>query len=220
MDSDLIRLLVVAVMLSASLTILAAYGWRARPRLFQFFKPLSTVLILIIALVPGPMLPDRYAGGIRLGLIFSLVGDILLMLPGDLFRQGLAAFLLARLCYAFAFFPGAAASSFAWWMLALSIIGLGSLMYLWPSLGGGLRAAISVYVAVTVFMTALPAAYALSFPSAATFSAAVGALLFMLSDLLLAIDRFRRPFSLAHGLVLATYYAGQLLIALSVGLWA
>jgi uncharacterized membrane protein YhhN len=56
--------------------------------------------------------------------------------------------------------------------------------------------------------------------SMVTLSAAIGALLFLASDLILAIDRFRRPFHLSHAAVLGSYFAGQWLIALSIGLLA
>jgi uncharacterized membrane protein YhhN len=210
----------LAVIVSASVTIAAVYLRPVRRRLFHFFKPLTTVLILLIALLPGTVLPDRYAGGICLGLIFSLAGDILLMLPRDRFRQGLAAFLLARICYLFVFASGAAAPSFPWLLLLFAIIGATSLAYLWPALPGRLKAAVSLYIAVTVLMTAMAAALLVVLPAEDTLAVAIGAVLFMISDLILAIDRFRRPFHLAHALVLATYFAGQLLIALSVGLRA
>jgi uncharacterized membrane protein YhhN len=44
-----------------------------------------------------------------------------------------------------------------------------------------------------------------------------GALLFVLSDTVLAVNRFRRTFKLAHALNLITYFAAQCLIARSVG---
>lgn len=46
--------------------------------------------------------------------------------------------------------------------------------------------------------------------------AAVGGVLFVASDSALALDRFRRPFRGAQPLVLATYWAAQTLIALSI----
>jgi uncharacterized membrane protein YhhN len=47
-------------------------------------------------------------------------------------------------------------------------------------------------------------------------SAALGALLFVASDSLLAFNRFVGKFAAASALVLGTYYAAQWLIALSV----
>jgi len=47
---------------------------------------------------------------------------------------------------------------------------------------------------------------------------AFGAFLFLASDAVLAVNRFRRPFRLAQAVILSSYFAGQLMISLSVGL--
>lgn len=216
--SSLLAITCLAVIVSCTVTIVAAHLGPARRWLFCIFKPLTTMLILATALAPGAFLAERYAGGICLGLLFSLIGDVWLMLPRDRFRQGLASFLLARLCYTYAFTAGTAVGSFPWALIPFSVIGIAALRYLWPALPGGLKAPVSVYVGVTVLMTAMPAALALSNGSAAALAAAIGAVLFLVSDMILAVDRFRRPFHAAHGLILATYFVGQLLIALSIGL--
>ena len=54
--------------------------------------------------------------------------------------------------------------------------------------------------------------------SASLAIAAAGAVLFLASDSMLAIDRFRLPFKAAQALVLSTYWLGQWLIALSARL--
>lgn len=46
--------------------------------------------------------------------------------------------------------------------------------------------------------------------------AAAGATLFMVSDAVLALNRFRTPFRLAQAAIMSTYVAAQLLIALSI----
>ena len=64
-------------------------------------KPLP-VLALLGWLHDAP--PTDYRRWISLGLIFSLVGDVLLAWPGDLFIFGLGAFLFAHLAYLKAYF--------------------------------------------------------------------------------------------------------------------
>jgi len=59
-------------------------------------------------------------------------------------------------------------------------------------------------------------AMAVSTPAPSGSLALAGALLFMLSDGLLATDRFARPFRSAEAAVMTTYYAAQTLLALSV----
>jgi len=56
----------------------------------------------------------------------------------------------------------------------------------------------------------------LALGSVTALAAAAGAGLFVVSDGVLAIDRFRWPFRAARAVTLATYWSAQLLIALSV----
>jgi uncharacterized membrane protein YhhN len=208
----------LAVILSAGLAIAAHYLRPPRRKLFFICKPLTTILILAAALLPGTFRTDPYAQAICLGLLFSLFGDIWLLLPGKYFLFGLISFLLAHLCYIFAFLTGASATGFPWTMLPLSLIGATILTYLWPGLSAGLKGAVCLYVAVIVVMASLATSRALVLFSTDTSSAAIGALLFMASDSILAIDRFRRPFRLSQAVILGSYFIGQLLIALSIGL--
>jgi len=215
---SLLPLISLAVILSAGLTIVAYYFHPPRLTLVYIFKPLTTILILAVALVPGTFRTDPYARAIGLGLLCSLAGDVWLMLPGNRFLYGLISFLLAHLFYIFAFLNGAPAYGFPWPVFPLAIIGLLILAYLWPALAAGLKAAVGLYVAVIVAMVTLAASRAMARVSMDTLSAAIGALLFLASDAMLAIDRFRRPFRLSQAAVLGSYFAGQWLIALSIGL--
>ena len=66
-------------------------------------KPLATLLILALAALAPPGADPWVARWIVAGLVFSLAGDVLLMLPSDRFAAGLASFLVAHLCYIAAF---------------------------------------------------------------------------------------------------------------------
>jgi uncharacterized membrane protein YhhN len=57
----------------------------------------------------------------------------------------------------------------------------------------------------------------LALHTAGTLAALVGAVLFVVSDSLLAFNRFVRPFRMAQPAVLSTYFFAQWLIARSVG---
>ena len=59
--------------------------------------------------------------------------------------------------------------------------------------------------------------YAVRFDTPGSRLAAVGATLFMASDAVLALNRFRRPLRGAQAVIMLTYVAAQALIALSVG---
>jgi uncharacterized membrane protein YhhN len=181
-------------------------------------KPLTTILIFLLAVIPGSFLKDGYAFAIGAGLLFSLAGDIWEMLPRRHFLKALISFLFTHICYVLAFLSHPPGSAFLWPALPLGLICAAILAYLWPGLSDGMKAPVCVYVAVIGLMATLAVQNALEFPSGGTILAAVGALLFMLSDGALAVNRFRRPFHSAEAVILTSYFAGQLLIALSVGL--
>lgn len=216
MTVSLRQALVIAVVFSACVTIAGHYLRPERQLLVYIFKPLTTILILGVTLLAGRPFTDPYAGAIAVGLVFSLAGDIWLMLPGDRFVPGLASFLLALVCYAWAFRGGLSGSDFVLVLAFLIVVGAVTLRYLWPGVAAGLRGPFLVYSTVMILMCSLGAGRAMREPSVGSLAAAGGAILFMASDTMLGINRFRRPFQLAHAAVLGTYFAGQLVISLSV----
>lgn len=218
------RVLATAVALAAITTIagalgaLYAAGWQW---LHWIGKPLATLLIVLAAAAARPLSP-RYRRWIVSGLGFSLLGDVLLMLPHDLFVPGLVAFLFAHLCYLVALADDTrlAAHPLSW--LACLGVGALNLWLLWLSLMPALRPAVVVYVLVLAAMAGQAVGRAwhharlrsrLRRPA---WRAAAGALLFMLSDSLLAWDRFHAALPLASLWILASYYAAQWLLARSV----
>ncbi len=213
----LIPWLASAAVLSAAVTIAAHYTRPPRWVLVRIFKPLTTILILFIALLPGTVTTDAYARAIALGLLFSLAGDIFLVLPDRYFLYGLVAFLLAHGCYISAFHAGVSSAGFHWALAVLLVIGAGVLGYLWNRLSPVMKGAVGVYVLVIVLMAALAVGRALEQMSRGSLLAGVGALLFVASDGMLAVNRFGRPIRGEQALVLVTYFAAQLLIAISVG---
>ena len=90
-----------AIALTAALTIRANY--RGPRWLLYCCKPLTTILLLALALTAGRSDNRAYTALICLGLLCSLVGDVCLMLPQDRFIAGLLSFLLAHLAYIAAF---------------------------------------------------------------------------------------------------------------------
>ncbi|MCB0148242.1 MAG: hypothetical protein KDE01_11385, partial [Caldilineaceae bacterium] len=63
------------------------------------FKPLTTGLILLVVLTLPDPVSALYRGLVAAGIIFSLAGDVFLMLPGNTFVWGLVSFLVAHLFY-------------------------------------------------------------------------------------------------------------------------
>ncbi len=170
----------------------------------------------LVAAEPAPV-GQAYRWLVFAGLLCSLGGDVWLLFPRG-FVAGLFNFLVAHLLYIAAFAPGGPWNASAWALLApFALVSLATLRYLWPHLGRE-RAPVAVYVSVIAVMgwRAAVRALAASPPPASGGLALAGALLFMLSDGLLATDRFARRLRAAEAAVMTTYYAAQTLIALSV----
>jgi uncharacterized membrane protein YhhN len=192
-------------------------GWHV---LHWVAKPLATLLILWTAWYAQPAVSVVYRRWISIGMLFSLVGDILLMLPVDAFVAGLVAFLLGHLCFIRALVDDTRFAARLLALLGCLAYGLLNLWALWPTLPGALHLPVVVYVVVLTSMGGQAVARAwvhggdgLAGPAQ---WAAAGALLFMLSDTLLAWNRFRLALPLSSLWVLATYYAALWCLARSV----
>ena len=200
----------IAIAVSAALTIVAA---RRRGAAFYVLKPLTTLLILALVWTEPSSLTPFYRLLVAAGLVFSLVGDVLLMLPRERFAGGLVAFLVAHLLYIRAFTLDEL--GITWWIvLPLAACAAVLLYILLPHVPRKLKAPVIVYALVLLAM-----AWAAAERCAAGWGggalAAAGAALFVASDAVLAIDRFARKLRGADAVVLGTYYAAQTLIALS-----
>lgn len=192
-------------------------GWRW---LHWACKPLATLVVLALAWRAAPAVSSRYRNLLSAGIVLSLIGDIFLMLPMDAFVPGLVAFLLAHLCFLAALLVDSRFGERPWGLLACLAYGAFNLWALWPSLPGVLHAPVMVYVLVLSCMGGQSVVrfrrhHMDALASSAQWSM-VGALLFMLSDTLLAWNRFRFVMPLSALWVLATYYAALWCLARSV----
>jgi uncharacterized membrane protein YhhN len=152
-----------------------------------------------------------------LGLALSLGGDVALMFESSkAFLTGLILFLLTHVVYAIVFtLPNGFYPQDLIAGALLLTVAIGVYLYLRPGLGP-MKAPVILYILIICLMINRAAStfFGDAFTTTQALLITLGAILFWLSDLMLAINRFRRPFRLeATGLFL--YYGGQLLIALS-----
>jgi uncharacterized membrane protein YhhN len=205
-------ILISLIAVSTALTIVGKYRSR---NLLYIFKPTTIGLIILLAWLTGGEQPDRYFWLIFAGLLFSAAGDVFLMLPKDRFVPGLLSFLIAHLLYIAAF--TAPAGFFAAPLLALPfLLGAGVLLAILLPKTGTLALPVIVYSTALATMGWQAASRWQVLQDDASFYAMIGAILFMVSDSVLAINRFARPFRAAEVVLLTTYFAAQTLIALSV----
>lgn len=210
----LIAILSVFALISGALHIRAEYFGPQKQ--IYIFKPLTMVWIILIALLIDHPISDFYKIMILIGLLFSITGDILLMLPSDKFVPGLVSFLVAHLFYIIAFAVEGDYPIVLWLAIPLLIFGGGMLAILFPSLGE-MKIPVMAYMLIILTMGWVAIGRWLDTEEAGSLLAAVGATLFMTSDSLLAYNRFKQPFRLAQLFILGTYFSAQWLIALSIG---
>lgn len=201
----------LAISLSGLLHINAAYHgpkWQ-----FYLFKPFTMVLLLTVAWQTG--LGSFYQQAIFGGLLLSIIGDVLLMQPQKRFVQGLISFLLAHIVYSMAFWSQLS-GSIVWWLPAMLFAG-GVIVFLLllPSLGR-LIWPVAVYIAMITQMAWAAGEFWLTTQSTVGLLALVGALIFVVSDILLAIEHFRGSFKHSVSAIMSTYFLAQSLFVASL----
>ena len=206
------RLLFVSA--AASLTFLLARPFTAG----DWPVILKVLSILLLAVLGGRV--DGLLGG---ALALSSLGDFLLgvrrlgSLGGEsLFLLGLGAFLIAHLVYIALFRKYRArlcwkpSPARVWGVLAIPVT-LGSVLGLLQQSLGSVLIPVVVYSLVLSCMGISAMLADLGNPLAG-----FGALLFIASDAMIAINRFRGPFPGKNQLIWITYYSAQFLILLGV----
>lgn len=181
-------------------------------------KPAALLALTTAALAGGAA--EEPAGLWLVGaLLLGTVGDVLLLESSERrFLGGLSAFLVGHLAYVVSFaLLGLSAS---WWLaggvVALALSGLVAqrvLLATWTAGGPALAVPVALYTAVIGAM--LVTGFATEQPLVAA-----GATVFVISDTVLALDRFARPARwrdpVPHVVVMVTYHLGQALIVLGV----
>jgi uncharacterized membrane protein YhhN len=205
--------------LAVTVTLLVLAELRSDQKQSYVLKPLSTILVIVVAVLSlwTPQAQSSFTLWIALGLILSLGGDVALMFKSNrAFLIGLVLFLLAHIVYSVAFtVPNGFHTGDLVTGAVLLVLAAVVYRYLKPGLGA-MQGPVIVYILVICFMVnrAASAFFGDAFSTAQAWLMTLGATLFWLSDLALAVNRFRLPFK-AERLSLFLYYGGQLLIALS-----
>jgi uncharacterized membrane protein YhhN len=200
-------------LVSAAAAILADY--KENRSLVYVLRPLTMVLIILIALMaPTPAL-SSYKYLILAGLWACLAGDAFMMLRNKKVMAGMASYLVALLFYIGAFSRGLKFSLAFWPFLVLAAYAVFFAKGLLPHLGRK-KIPVILYVAAMTIMAWLSAERYIQMKEFHSLSAYSGAVLFLISDSAWAVNYFVRKRRLAQVLILSTYFVAQWLIAVSV----
>jgi uncharacterized membrane protein YhhN len=206
-----------------TLAVVAAAGdWVAvgdrRFRLERILKPLTLLLLIIAA---GSADLGSSTGWVVAALVFGLLGDVGLLVADDTaetpdlpFRLALASFLIGHLCYLVAF---ARHGVNGLHLLAGLLIVIGAAALSLPAvLDGARRAGGTALMGIVGSYAAGLAAMAVVAVGTTEVPTAIGGLLFLASDLVIAWVRFVK--TIRHGpvLIIVTYHLAQLLIVIGL----
>lgn len=189
------------------------------------WKTLTSLGFILCALEQG--IAGRYDALVLAGLVSGFLGDVLLALRSkNTFLAGMIAFAVGHALYAVAFVTLGASEPFPRASVALiGLLGCGLLAWLWPHLGRmrgerapSMRVPVAVYVVVIAVML-IAATGTLRLEGQGRWWITAGAALFAASDVFVARNRFVSARFVNQLVGLPLYYAGQFLIAFSVGMF-
>lgn len=186
-------------------------------------KPAATLLMLayvwLAGRVPGRIPNRRFQWAVMAGIACSACGDAFLMLPLEVlpnaFIFGLGSFLLAHLCFLWAFTSDARWFGKRMVLPLFGVVGAINLGILWPGIGADLKVPVVIYVAFLIAMTSQAVSRFMTLKTAGSGFAAFGGIIFLLSDTLIAYNKFHHPLLAAQACILVTYYTAMWLIARS-----
>ncbi len=214
-----------------AIVALAVIDWTATARRWMRLRYLTkpAVLLALLAwfvlagLSNGFLARSQAASWFATGLFFSLLGDILLMIPRNYFLGGLASFLAAHLAYIISFnFNGNPPLGIPQGFLVLAVSAWALFYYTRIRVGlarypGSRRLplAVALYSLVITWMllSALLTLFRPEWRLTAAGLVSLGGLLFFSSDSILAYDRFVRALPRGRLLVIVTYHIGQFALA-------
>lgn len=189
-----------------------------------FSKPLIILgLALYFYQITKPISSTLLAKSILGGLIFSLIGDILLLWD-NLFMYGIGAFLIAHVCYIIGFKVAQKAPEsilnvnfVKTFFINLPIYFVAAFVFYMinPNLGV-LKIPVIVYIIAIVSMLTTARERYNKCNKASFWQVFIGASLFFISDGLIALDKFYQAIPDADLMIMGTYAIAQLMIVMGI----
>ncbi|MCM3358248.1 lysoplasmalogenase [Psychrobacillus sp. MER TA 171] len=173
------------------------------------FKLIPMLLIILFASVQPPGLPKSYKTLIILGLFICMLADGLIYW----FIIGLITFLIGHIVYIFAF-RRIKKNTIPKWAAALLLL-YGLIMIIWIAGTLWTEGEFVLVVAVVLYIGVILTMGWHALQTGNRF-AIIGAILFIFSDSILAINKFIVAIPYEHALVMLSYYGAQFLFSYSI----
>ncbi len=206
----------IAMALFFSAAIADVYAVISGNQVIELYsKPMLLTLLAVVYLVSTKTPVFWYV----FGMFCCCVGDVFLLFEGaDFFTYGLASFLLGHLVYiklTVGFLPKDLTAKMITSAVPFVLL-FGVLMYLiYPNLGGMLVPVVVYGITISTFGSIALLNYRGN-KSTENLWLFMGALIFMLSDSLIALNRFYQPHQLYGVSIMVTYILAQFLICKSM----
>jgi uncharacterized membrane protein YhhN len=182
-------------------------------------KPAIVVSLIVFIRMESESLSKPVRNLTLMALVFSLLGDVFLMFTQhspSYFMFGLIAFLLAHLMYILVFYKQRNPSIKPFWIMGvLDIYAIGLFLFLKDNLGE-MRIPVLIYILVILVM-ATSAFLRKDRVSKLSYQIVfLGAIFFMISDSLLALNKFHKELPFANILIMLTYGLAQYFIVFGI----
>ncbi len=203
----------IIIFFSAILHLIGKYY--KKPVLNYLFKPVTTILIIILAFLLPDSVSIIYKSFIIVGLFFSLLGDIFLMLPKNKFIHGLISFFIAHILFIIAIISDFG-PYFDWQYLIPILLYLIIILKIILPHTGKIKLPVIFYTIIISFFLWQAAGRAYYLADNSSIMAFLGALAFIISDSVLAYNKFVKSFKLAEIIIMLTYWGALYLLTLSL----
>ncbi len=202
----------ISVLAFASSLLAIFFRIKKNQKYFAIFKPLTTIFIIAIAAFANYQNPTDYSTIIIYGLILSLIGDVFLVFE-KYFLQGLIAFSFAHIAFLFAFISFFGFSVNVYILIALVLISVSYYSFLYKSLAS-FKIPVIVYILIIAMMDLQALGLMINDFKPEFIAIAIGSLFFSFSDMVIAYDKFKKPFRFSESLILSTYWIAIYIFAL------
>jgi uncharacterized membrane protein YhhN len=183
-------------------------------------KPLLMLLLILFFFLATKGTQNIFRNLVLLGLLFSWMGDVVLLFQErnpNFFLGGLVSFLIAQICYTLAFRQISTHHSptliqeKGWMLIPFLVYGMGFYFLIKGGLGT-MRIPVIIYEVVILLMGITAMNRSRRVGDSSFIFVFAGALCFILSDSLLAVNKFSQPLPFSGFFIMLTYIMAQYLI--------
>lgn len=182
-------------------------------------KPAIVISLIFLFVKTSGHLSESIKRMTLLALVFSLLGDVLLMFVSQsahFFTIGLVAFLVAHLMYILVFLKHRNKNKSTIGFIILLLAYASGLFYVLKDGLGDMLVPVIIYMLVILAMATSAFLRQGNVTKLSYNLVFIGAIFFMVSDSILALNKFYQPIPLSNIIIMVTYALAQNLIVLGI----